>query len=285
MAGKGASLTAQERRIVKALIAKGWTNQDINALINAGRQPTVNFGRISGVKKDANQEVASDDEVAFFQVHRHAYDSQTGLNRYDDERLIRAREAMILGVQIFNSSALKFKTEVFCVLAQVAWTYLMHEYYTRKTNVKIVNDDGFSMSLSEVIERADCPLSNGIKQNLRALKILRDKVEHHLLGKGDIKWLGLFQACCLNFDNVTCEFFGSRLTLAADLAFALQFARPNLGDYALDIPPPGRSITTIEGTLRWSISPIRSSLTRPQPARTLRSCAGPMVRSALTAAA
>ena len=46
----------------------------------------------------------------------------TGLNQYDDERLIRAREAMILAVQIFNSPALKFKTEVFTMLTNVAWT-------------------------------------------------------------------------------------------------------------------------------------------------------------------
>jgi hypothetical protein len=256
MAGKGASLTPQEKRIVKALIAKGWKNQDINAWINFGRRTTVNFGRISGVKKDAKQEAATDDEVAFFQLHRQAYDSQTGLNRYDDERLIRGREAMVLAVQIFNSSALRFKTEVFCILANIAWTYLMHEYYTRKTKVEIVDADGFSLPLSKMIDRGDCPLSDGVKQNLRALKVLRDKVEHHLLGKADTKWLGLFQACCLNFDKVVCDLFGSRLTLAADLAFALQFARPNLEQAVMtnkyEVPP---AIEAIDAQLTEGMTP------------------------------
>ena len=63
---------------------------------------------------------------------------------------------------------------------------------------------------------------------MRALKILRDKVEHHLLGKGDIKWLGIFQACCLNFEKTICELFGSRLTLSSDLSFALQFSKLSL---------------------------------------------------------
>lgn len=213
--------------MVKALLNKGWTSQDVNAWINIGRSASVNFGRISTVKGDTNQAAADDEEVAFFQLHRQAYDPQTGLNRYDDERLIRAREAMILAVQIFNSAALKFKTEVFCMLANVAWTYLMHEYYSRK-KVNIVNDDGFSIPLSELVSRADCPLSDGVKQNLNALKTLRDKVEHHLLGRGDVKWLGIFQACCLNFDKVICELFGNRLTLSSDLSFALQFAKMNL---------------------------------------------------------
>ncbi|MGF6233272.1 hypothetical protein QFZ27_007227 [Inquilinus ginsengisoli] len=221
-------LTDLEKRIVKALFAKGRRNQDIHAWINSGRQTAVNFGRVSNVKSDANQKPATDDEVAYFMLHRQAYDSQTGLNRYDDERLIRAREAMILAVQVFNSAGLKFKTEVFTMLANVAWTYLMHEYYMRKTTVQIVNEQGQSMALSEMIARQDCPLKDGVKKNLNALKILRDRVEHHLLGKADLKWLGMFQACCLNFDRTICEIFGDRLTLANDLSFALQFARMNL---------------------------------------------------------
>ena len=44
----------------------------------------------------------------------------------------------------------------------------------------------------------------------------------------DLRWLGIFQACCLNFDRAMCEFFGDKLTLSTDLSFALQFARLNL---------------------------------------------------------
>ena len=200
-------LTDLEKRAVKALIAKGWRNQDIHAWINIGRQMTVNFGRISGVKNNPNQQPATDEEVAYFLLHRQAYDAQTGLNRYDDERLIRAREAMILAVQVFNSAGLRFKTEVFTMLANVAWTYLMHEYYSRKLAVEIVNEQGQSRALSEMIARPDCPLPDGVKKNLIALKTMRDNVEHHLLGKADLKWLGIFQACCLNFDRAICELY------------------------------------------------------------------------------
>ncbi len=227
MVGKGATLTAQEKRVAKALLNKGWTNQDIQALINTGRKATVNFGRISSVKKDTAQNTASDAEVEFFLLHRRGYDPQTGLNRYDDERLIRAREAMILAVQIFNSPALRFKSEVFCVLSIVGWTYLLHEYYQR-SGVTIVDGDGNSLLLGHMIERTDCPLTNGMRDNLRVIKKLRDKVEHLLLGKADIQWMPLFQACCLNFDKAMCDLFGARLTLAHDLSIALQFARLNI---------------------------------------------------------
>jgi hypothetical protein len=158
MAKNGVSLTPEEKRVAKALLAKKWRNQDIQALFNIGRKATINSGRITGVKQSAKQALASDDEVEFFILKKGAYDQQTGLNRYEDERLIRAREAMILAVHVFNSPSLRFKTEVFTMLANVAWTYLMHEWYERHTTVKLVNGDGFSKPLSELLERADCPL-------------------------------------------------------------------------------------------------------------------------------
>lgn len=223
---KQGALKNDEKPIVKALLSKGWRNQDIQALVNIGRDATINSARITETKKDDRIVSASDDEVEFFQIKKKSYDHKTGLNLFDNERLIRSREAMILAVQVFNSPAMCFKTEVFTMLANVAWTYLMHEYYERKA-VKIVSKDGRSLLLSQVVDRHDCPLSKGTKDNLRTLKILRDDVEHNLLGRADSKWLGLFQACCLNFDKVMCELFGDRLTLSHELSFAIQFSKLN----------------------------------------------------------
>jgi len=228
---KEGALTDEEKPIVKALLAKGWRNQDIQALLNIGREATINSGRITEAKKDATIVAATDDEVEFFKIRKDSYDPKTGLNLFDHERLIRAREAMVLAVQVFNSPALRFKAEVFTMLANVAWTYLLHEHYERK-KVKIVGNDGRSLLLSQMIGRQDCPLSKGMKENLRALKVLRDEVEHKLLGRADTKWLGLFQACCLNFDKAICDLFGPRLTLSHDLSFAIQFTKMNLEQLA-----------------------------------------------------
>src|SRR5262249_7904983 len=94
------ALTKDEKRIIKALIDKGWRHQDIQALVNVSRSATINSARITEVKEDQTQKAASDEEVEFFQIKKHSFDSKTGLNLFDDERLIRAREAMILAVQI-----------------------------------------------------------------------------------------------------------------------------------------------------------------------------------------
>lgn len=228
---KQGALTKEEKPIVKALLAKGWRNQDIQALVNIGREATINGARITGVKQDATIDAASDEEVEFFQIRKSSYDPKTGLNLFDDERLIRAREAMVLAVQVFNSPALRFKAEVFAMLVNVAWTYLLHEHYDRK-KVTIVDKDGRSLLLSQMLDRQDCPLSKGMKDNLRALKILRDDVEHKLLGRADARWLGLFQACCLNFDKAICDLFGPRLTLSHDLSFAIHFTKMNLEQLA-----------------------------------------------------
>ena len=71
-----------------------------------------------------------------------------------------------------------------------------------------------------------------MRNNLWALKLIRDDVEHKLLGKGDLKWQALFQACCLNFNKYLCDLFGEQLTLANELTFALQFARMDIEQLA-----------------------------------------------------
>ncbi len=126
------SLTADEKPVVKALLKQGWRNQDIQALLNVGRKATVNSARITEVKQSGDIAPASDEVVKHFIAKKRAFDQRTGLNILDDERLVRAREAMIVAVQVFNSPSVIFKTEVFEILVNVAWTYFLHEYYLRK---------------------------------------------------------------------------------------------------------------------------------------------------------
>lgn len=224
---RAGALSDDEKRIVKTLLVKKWRNQDIQALINIGRSSTVNSARVTGVKSDKNQPTATDEEVERYFRIKESYEAKTGLNPFFDERLIRAREAMLLAVNVFNNSTLQFRSEVFCVLSNIAWTYLLHEHYDRK-GVTTKKENGYTLSLSEMIARADCPLSSGMKSNLEDMKRLRDKVEHSLLSRSDILWMSLFQANCLNFDKAICEIFGSKLTLQGELSFALHFSKLDL---------------------------------------------------------
>lgn len=237
---KGGSLNGPEKKIVKRLLQKKWRNQDIQAIVNFGRKVTINSARITGVKNDVTQGMASDGDVERFLRIKRSYNPKTGLNQYEHERLIRAREAMILAVQVFNSPAHSFKSELFCVLSNIAWTYLFHEYYHRN-DVEIVKENGYSIALSEMIAREDCPISEGVRLNLQDVKRLRDKVEHSMLEQSDSLWGGVFQANCLNFDKLLCELFGPEVSLQNELSFSLQFAKPGLEQLKEliqhDIPP------------------------------------------------
>ena len=45
------------------------------------------------------------------------------------ELAIKAREAMLSAVEIYNNPNVQFKSEIFIVLSIIAWTYLMHAYF------------------------------------------------------------------------------------------------------------------------------------------------------------
>jgi hypothetical protein len=227
----GPTLTSAEKAVIKALLNDGWRGQDVQALINNGRGASINSGRISAIKADNSIVPADRRQVDAFRRRKLLFDHVTGLCPIEDERLVRAREAMLLAVELFNTPRIVFKAGVFSMLANVAWTYLLHEFYERQ-GVKIVNPEGFSLLLSQMVARHDCPLSKACKQNLMALKEIRDVVEHRTIGMFDHKWLPLFQSTCLNFEKALTDLFGQRLTLGHDLGFALQFAKLKTGEIA-----------------------------------------------------
>jgi len=243
---KGPSLTELERRIAKRLITDGERNQDVHVLINIGRNPSVNQGRLSKAAEWDDQS-ATDDEVARFKYEKSLVDLKTGLSPLEDERLFKAREAMLLGVECFNNPLLHFKVEVFSVLSQIAWTYLLHEYYDRKGE-KVVKANGKSKSISEFWDKADFPLKPEVVKNLKAMKSIRDDVEHRTLNAFGVHFYPLFQANCLNFEEAIKELFGQELSLGDSLSLALQFSKLSLDQMStlqkFDISPALDAVET-----------------------------------------
>jgi hypothetical protein len=227
---KTPSLSENEKRIAKKLLGDGETYQDVQQLINTGRSPSVNPGRFAGWKTWPI-EAATDDEIARFRYEKSLVDLKSGLSPIDDERLYRSREAMLAAVENFNSPTKLFKIQIFPVLSQIAWTYLLHEYYERK-GVENVNEDGNSLLLSQMLNRDDCPLGEDVKKNLSALKILRDNVEHKLLSSIGRTYWTLFQANCLNFDQTIRKLFGERTGLQDSLSLSLQFGKMQVDQLA-----------------------------------------------------
>lgn len=227
---KTPSLDDRERSIAKRLLGEGQKYQDVLQLINTGRKPSVNPGRLAGYDT-WETEPATDDQLERFRYEKSLVDLRTGLSPFDDERLFRAREAMIAAVQIFNSPAVLFKLEMFPVLSQIAWTYLLHEYYDRRGE-DIEDDDGNTLLLSQMIRRDDCPVKGDIVKNLKAVKKLRDDVEHKTLNSLGRNFWSLFQANCLNFDKTIRQLFGEDAGLNEVLPSALQFSRMDVSGLA-----------------------------------------------------
>jgi hypothetical protein len=237
---KGGSLTSEEKPLVKAMINSGWRNQDIVGLINIGRKATINSARITETKKQKKIKPSNSEETKLFIEKKKAFEPQTELNPYFDERIYRAREAMTMAVSLFNNPTIKFRTEIFAVLSNIAWTYALHEFYLTQ-NVKIIHNNGNSLLLSQMIGREDCPLSKGVKANLSAIKEIRDDAEHKLIGSSDLLLLPKFQACCLNFDKFLRQQFGEKRGISNELSQSLFFAQPNIDQVSTllnyDIPP------------------------------------------------
>ncbi|MBT2131310.1 DUF3644 domain-containing protein [Aliiroseovarius lamellibrachiae] len=221
--GKTGGLNVYEKRIVRGFLNEHWRAQDIVTEINSFRPCTVNVGRIYDVRDDPNQKAAAKKELEEYRAFKRSFDAQTGLSPFLDERLVKSREAMLLAVQVFNSPAISFRAETFSVLAVIAWTYLAIEF-ADENDLPTKRQNGSAISLSDFLKHNGCPFSEGIKNNLKAVISIRDSVEHNLVGPRIGDWLGVFQACCVNYEKKIVELFGERLSLSKELAFSLQFS-------------------------------------------------------------
>lgn len=239
---KDGGLTPEEKSLVKGLLQQGYIPQDIVHIVNQGRKKTTNLGRISEIDKDGGITAATDEEVKRYLRVQSSYDPKTLLNPYKDCRLVRAREAMMAAVELFNNPNMCFRIEMFCVLANIAWTYLVHEKLEQTNPGSSKRHDGKSKSLDEMVRAADCPITNkAVCENIKKIVDIRDKVEHTLFAGGDEKFGSLFQSNCLNFDHYLTEWFGKDLTLSNNLSLALQFVglqKDQVVDMDLSTWPP-----------------------------------------------
>lgn len=151
---------------------------------------------------------------------------------------MKAREAMLSAVQIYNNPLISFKTESYIVLSIIAWTYLLHSYYRAKgvdyryyTKVGkrkkyLRNPDGSIKywDLKECISKDYCPLDNNTINNLKFLIGLRNQVEHRKAVGLDSYLSARYQACAMNFNYYLKELHAVKYGLDNNLALSLQFA-------------------------------------------------------------
>lgn len=154
------------------------------------------------------------------------------------ELVTKSREAALAAVQIFNSPTISFKSEIFIVLMNIAWTYLLHAHY-RKERVEYryfewrakrrVFDKTKSgackhWELERCLNDPKCPIDKDAANNLRFLIAIRHEIEHQMTSRLDSILSAKFQACCLNYNEYAKKLFGDRYAIEKHLAFSLQFS-------------------------------------------------------------
>jgi hypothetical protein len=154
------------------------------------------------------------------------------------ELLTKSREAALAAVQIFNSPLITFKSEIFIVLMNIAWTYLLHAHY-RKTGVEYryykqkairrrfdrTKHGAYKhWELERCLNDDACPIDNDAKNNLCFLIGIRHEIEHQMTSRLDSSLSAKYQACCLNYNDYAKKLFGDAHGIEQHLAFSLQFS-------------------------------------------------------------
>jgi len=230
----GNTLEKWEVAMAKAMIARGgnFTNdQDILAYFTRPTR-TVNHRLISEIRnvlKHKDVKAASPDELDAFLSAWPDIDHDTGLNRRGDELLIKAREAMIAAVHVFNSAGLTFRAELFIVSAVIAWTYLLHAWFKREgvdyryNNEKTKEGADKYWELGHCLRQGNCPARGAMARNLEFLLAIRHEIEHRSTSRIDDALGAKLQACAINFNDVLKREFGGQYGLEKRLPIALQF--------------------------------------------------------------
>lgn len=229
---RGNTLEKWEVALVKAMLASGrYNDQDILAYFT---RPTrsVNHRLIGEIRVAAKHKlVKAVDQNALdeFLANWPDVDHETGLSARGDELLIKAREAMIAAVHVFNSAGIMFRAELYITTTIIAWTYLLHAYYKRegipykyKGKTTAHGADRY-WDLTQCLTTGKCPIPEGAKTNLQFLIELRHEIEHQSTSRIDDAIGAELQSCALNFNEALRSLFGNQFGLEKRLPIALQF--------------------------------------------------------------
>lgn len=234
---RGNNLEKWEVALVKAMLARGgYNDQDILAYFTRPAR-SINHRVIGEIRTEAKHKTvksASAEQLDEFLATWPDIDPQTGLSIRGDELLIKAREAMVAAVHIFNGAGLTFRAELFIVTSIIAWTYLLHAWFRREgIDYRYVKSDGSVQKtkqgedcyweLGKCVRHTRCPLAKGIITNLDFLLELRHEIEHRSTNRIDDAVSAKLQACCINFNDAIKTLFGPQYGLERRLPIALQF--------------------------------------------------------------
>ncbi|PZS62946.1 hypothetical protein A7X64_08000 [Stenotrophomonas maltophilia] len=189
------------------------------------------------------------------------------------ELLAKSREAALCAIRVFNDPSVTFKSETFIVLMNIAWTYMLHAYYRRKSVeyryfTKVGKRRSFDRTktgaykyweLERCLNDKSCPIDKDAANNLRFLIKLRHEIEHQMTRSLDGYLSGRYQACALNYNEYIKKLFGKRFGLDSYLTYSIQFVE--LTGEQINGPNPEASVPE---RLRAYIAEFDAALTHDE---------------------
>lgn len=151
---------------------------------------------------------------------------------------LRAQEAMLAAVEVFNSPLITFKSELCITMITTAWTYLLQAYcLTNKIEFRkplrrgrriqyerTAEGEYKTLSLLELVDKCPNLLSSAEKNNLRFLVGFRNRVQHSANSSIDGIVAPKIQANVLNFKRRVLDITGGQIDIERFLPLALQFS-------------------------------------------------------------
>lgn len=190
-----------------------------------------------------------------------------GLPRNVRNALEKARDSALLGVEVYNKPAVKFKSGGYITLMVIAWTSLFHAVFFRrrlkpfyrKDNGRFEKIDGdFKYwELDECLRQYyQTDTGNPVRKNLEFFIPLRNRIEHRSMPELDSNIFGECQAMLLNLDEMLLREFGAKYCLREALSFSLQLfpSSESLVD-AIKHNPTTKPVVDFIQQFRSTISP------------------------------
>lgn len=151
---------------------------------------------------------------------------------------LRAKEAMLAAVEVFNSPLITFKSELCITMIATAWTYLFQAYCLanriefrkplkhgkRIQYEKTAEGEYKTLSLGELIDKCPDFLNPAEKCNLRFLIEFRNRIQHSADYSIDGIVAPKIQANVLNFKRRILDVTDGQIDIDQLLPLALQFS-------------------------------------------------------------
>lgn len=157
-----------------------------------------------------------------------------GIYQTSDENLslFQALDYARSAVSIFNNNIILARSQIFIILMNVEWTYAAHvklrsvgiaPVYVDDRGNEILTDGKPKMwDLAHCCTRPELQISEGEKNNLRYMILLRNEIEHRSSEDINEEGQSKLQANALNFVNFMRRNFGRKFDPSGDFSFAIQ---------------------------------------------------------------